>query len=226
MKITIVSIFPEMFKSTFSYGILKIAQEKGILEINLIDLRDFSKGTHKQVDDEPYGGGPGMVMKPEPFFEAVDYIAPSKGDPIILMTPQGKLLNQALADSFTEFPHLIILCPRYEGVDERVRTDLVSHEISVGDYVLSGGEIPAMVLIDSISRKLEGVLGSMESLLEESFASNILEYPQYTRPVEYKGLKVPDILLSGNHQEINKWRHQKAIERTAKRRPDLLLKKH
>ena len=214
-----------MFESALNHGIFKIAREKGLLEISLIDLRDFTENKHRQVDDVPYGGGPGMVMKPEPFFEAVEQIKPAKGDPIILMTPQGKTLNQQIVDSFSKCNHLIILCPRYEGIDERVRTNLASHEISVGDYVLSGGELPSMVMLDAITRKLEGVLGSAESLTEESFAKNLLEYPQYTRPADFNGLKVPDVLLSGNHQEIDKWRQKKALERTAIRRPDLLLKK-
>jgi tRNA (guanine37-N1)-methyltransferase len=224
MKITIISIFPDMFSSPLSYGVLKIAQDKGALEVSLLDLRDFTDDVHRQVDDIPYGGGPGMVMKPEPFFKAVNHVNHEKGDPVILMTPQGRPLNQKLVDDLASFKHIIILCPRYEGIDERVRTHLVSHEISIGDYILSGGEIPAMVLVDSITRKLEGVLGSAESLTEESFASNTLEYPQYTRPSEYQGLKVPNILLSGNHGEIKKWRDQQALDRTAKRRPDLLKK--
>lgn len=226
MKISIISIFPEMFNSPFNYGTLKIAQDKGLIEISLIDLRDFTEDKHHQVDDEPYGGGPGMVMKPEPFFKAVEGIKPNKGDPVVLMTPQGHPLNQKIVDSFSLHNHLVLLCPRYEGIDERVRTNLASHEISIGDYVLSGGELPAMVFIDSVVRKLEGVLGSTESLIEESFAQNLLEYPQYTRPADFRGLKVPEILLSGNHQEIKNWRQKQALERTAKKRPDLLVKKH
>ena len=222
MNINIITIFPELLKSFINTSIISKAREKKLVNINLINLRNFAVNKHNQVDDIPYGGGPGMIMKPEPFFSAVASIKRKDTDPILLTTPQGERLNQDIINCFIDEENITVLCPRYEGVDERVRKNLATREISVGDYVLSGGEVPAMVLIDAITRKVSGVLGSKESLNEESFTNGLLEYPQYTRPDSYKGMKVPDVLLSGNHGEIKEWRKEKSIERTKKRRPDLL----
>lgn len=228
MRVDVITIFPSLFESPLKFGILRIAQEKGLLEIILHDLRDYTHDKHRQVDDTPYGGGVGMVMKPEPFFEAVLNIA--QGDleelkrkaSIILLTPQGERLNQIKIRELSLKSHLVLLCGRYEGVDERVREQLITDEISIGDYVLSGGELPALVLIEAIARFIPGVLGKKYSIKEETFSQNLLEYPQYTRPAEYKGFKVPDILLSGNHAEIEKWRKYQSLKRTLIKRPDLI----
>ncbi len=226
MLIEIVSVFPELFRGVFTESILKRAQEKGLVEIRVHDLRAFSDDQHRKVDDAPYGGGPGMVMKPEPFFKAVRTIrekCPLAGR-VILLSPQGRLLTQQRLRELSKASHLILLCGRYEGVDERVRMYLADEEISIGDYVLTGGEIPAMVLIDALIRLLPGVLNEA-SLQEESFAQGLLEYPQYTRPQDFEGMCVPEILLSGNHENIRQWRYQEALKRTFKLRPDLLQKK-
>ncbi|MDI6892430.1 MAG: tRNA (guanosine(37)-N1)-methyltransferase TrmD [Actinomycetota bacterium] len=228
MKIDIITIFPKMFASPFAEGMIRVAQEKGLVEIGVHDLRDFTHNKHRQVDDLPYGGGAGMVMKPEPFFEAVEKVAGRgfeevrKIARVILFTPQGHTLNQRLVEEFSQEKHLILLCGRYEGVDERVREHLATDEISVGDYVLSGGELPAMVLVDAVTRLIHGVLGAEESLAEETFTRGLLEYPQYTRPTRYRGWSVPKVLLGGNHAEIAKWRRRASLERTLLKRPDLL----
>lgn len=229
MRIDVFTIFPDMFKSPLAEGMLRIAQEKNLVQVTMYDLRDFTDNRHRQVDDEPYGGGVGMVMKPEPFFEGVSSLAPNqnlkalkKTARIILFTPQGKTLNQSIAKSLAEENHLILLCGRYEGVDERVREYLATDEISIGDYILSGGELPAMVLIEAVSRLVLGVLGDEYSIVEETFANGLLEYPQYTRPATYRGWSVPEVLSSGNHQEIARWRRQRALERTFQQRPNLL----
>ncbi len=230
MQIDIVTIFPEMFDGALSAGVIPIALKKKIVKVNLHNLRDFTHDKHKQVDDAPYGGGPGMVMKPEPFFEAVPAVAGcslnelKKFCRVILFTPQGEALKQKKILEFSKEKRLILLCPRYEGIDERIREHLITDEVSIGDFVVSGGEFPAMVFMDSVIRLLPGVLGSEASLDEESFSNGLLEYPQYTRPNNFMGLRVPEILLSGNHAEIARWRRQKSLERTAKRRPDLLEK--
>ncbi|RJQ31091.1 MAG: tRNA (guanosine(37)-N1)-methyltransferase TrmD [Actinobacteria bacterium] len=226
MIIDIITAFPKMFLTPFDESIIKIAKEKNLLKICTHDLRDYSEDKHRKVDDYPYGGGPGMVLKPEPFFRAHKKILVTSHQPpaTILLTPQGKPLKQSIVNKLAKEEHLILLCGHYEGVDERVRQELADEEISVGDYVLSGGEIPAMVLVDSITRKLSGVLGSQESLAEESFIEGLLEYPHYTRPAEYKGLNVPDVLLSGNHSEIKKWRKEQSLRRTKEKRPDLINK--
>lgn len=221
--IEIVSVFPGLFQGVFSESILKRAQEKRLVEIRLHDLRAFSDDKHRKVDDAPYGGGPGMVMKPEPFFKAVRTIRkkhPPAGR-VILLSPQGKLLTQERLKKLSKVERLILLCGRYEGIDERVRMHLADEEISIGDYVLTGGEIPAMVLVDALVRLLPGVL-SEASLEEESFARGLLEYPQYTRPKDFEGKNVPDILLSGDHENIRQWRYREAFKRTLKLRPDLL----
>jgi len=233
MKIDVFTIFPHMFDSPLKEGTLRIAQEKDLVEIAIHDLRDFTHDRHRTVDDTPYGGGVGMVMKPEPFFEGVESITGSPGDAraledlrkrtkIVLLSPQGVPLKQTLVRELAGENHLVLLCGRYEGVDERVREHLANMEISIGDYVLSGGELPAMVLIEAVSRSVLGVLGKELSLVEETFSQGLLEYPQYTRPPEYRGWGVPEELLTGNHQKIAEWRRLESLERTLKRRPDLL----
>jgi tRNA (guanine37-N1)-methyltransferase len=226
MRIDIVSIFPEVFEPVFGVGMLRLAQDRGLLEIHRHDLRDFTTDKHRQVDDEPYGGGPGMVMKPEPFFRALSdllggspFVVPG-GSRTILLTPQGDRLSQPLVEGLAKAERLVILCGRYEGVDARV-AGCVTDEVSIGDYVLSGGEIGAMVLVDAVGRLISGVLGDEESLAEESFTGGFLEYPQYTRPATWKGLEVPEVLLSGNHGSIRDWRREKSEFATKVRRPDL-----
>ncbi len=224
MRIEVVTIFPEMFSSPLSESMLRIAQERGILTVRTHDLRDYTEDKHRQVDDAPYGGGPGMVMKPEPFFAAVEDLKGRYGpaDEVILMSPRGRRLGQRLLEELARKESLVILCGRYEGVDERVHEHLATMELSIGDYVLTGGELPAMVVIDGVTRLLEGVLGDEASVVHESFSEGFLEYPQYTRPAEFRGWKVPDVLLSGDHVEIERWRKQKARDLTARLRPDLL----
>jgi tRNA (guanine37-N1)-methyltransferase len=224
--INIISVFPGLFQSVFAESMIKRALEKGLVDIRIHDLRDFSEDKHRRVDDSPYGGGPGMVMKPEPFFKAVRAVrkeCPSKGR-VILMSPQGLLLTQDKLKELSGEKNLIVLCGHYEGVDERVRAHLADEEISIGDYVLAGGEIPAMVMVDALVRLIPGVL-NVSSLEEESFADGLLEYPQFTRPREYEGMCVPEILLSGDHENIRRWRYQEALKRTLKLRPDLLQKR-
>lgn len=226
MLISIISIFPGLFQSVFAESMIKRAQEKGLLEISIYDLRDFSEDKHRRVDDYPYGGGAGMVMKPEPFFKAVRAVrerSPVKGK-TVLMSPQGVRLTQDKLKELSKEKHLIILCGHYEGIDERVRSYLADEEISIGDYILTGGEIPAMVMVDALARLIPGVL-STSSLEEESFACGLLEYPQYTRPQEYEGMCVPEILLSGDHEKIRQWRYEEALKCTLKLRPDLLRNK-
>lgn len=214
-----LTLFPEMF-NVLNQSIIGRAIEKEIVELNLINIRDFSEDKHKKVDDTPYGGGAGMVMKPDVVYRAYKSIK-SDDAKVIYMSPQGKTLNQQKVEELSKQEHLIILCGHYEGIDQRVIDKIVDEEISIGDYVLTGGEIPAMVLIDSVSRYTQGVISS-ESIEEESFASGLLEYPQYTRPEVFEGIKVPDVLLSGNHQNIANWRHSQALKITKIKRPDLL----
>ena len=219
MKFDVLTLFPEMF-DTLNQSIIGKAKEKELIDINLINIRDFSKDKHKKVDDTPYGGGAGMVIKPDVVYDAYKSIE-DRNAKVIYMSPQGKILNQKKIENLSKQKHLIILCGHYEGIDQRVLDKIVDEEISIGDYVLTGGEIPAMVLIDSISRYVEGVI-SQESIEEESFSNGLLEYPQYTRPEVFEGEKVPEILLSGHHENIEKWRKDKSIEITKKKRPDLL----
>jgi tRNA (guanine37-N1)-methyltransferase len=224
MRIDVLTLFPEMFSGPLQASILGRAIEGGLVEVVLHNIRDYAEDKHHVVDDYPFGGGPGMVMKPEPLFAAAEAVAglePAKGH-VILLTPQGRLLTQSIGDELSRRERLILICGHYEGVDERVREHLVDDEISIGDYVLSGGELPAMVLIDVVVRRLPGALGSEESLTEESHAQGLLEYPQYTRPAEFRGWQVPEVLLSGHHAQIAAWRRQQSILRTARRRPDLL----
>ena len=225
MRIDVISIFPEMFPGPLGHSIIGRAQERGLLKLVIHNLRDYTTDKHRTVDDAPYGGGAGMVMKPEPIFRAVDFLQCREDSRIILLSPQGEVFNQGKAWELSKEKQLLLICGHYEGVDERVREYLVTDEISVGDYVLTGGEIPAMLLIDAVVRLLPGVLGKYYSLQEESFTDNLLEYPHYTRPPEWQGMRVPPVLLSGHHEEIRLWRRRESLKRTLKRRPDLLENK-
>ena len=224
MRIDILTLFPEMFESPLSHSILKRAREAGIVEIILTNIRDFANDNYRKVDDKAYGGGPGMVMMPGPVFdcfEHVEKLSPQKGR-VILLTPQGQKFNQDKAVELGKEKRLILIAGRYEGFDERIRIGLGAEQISVGDYVLSGGELPAMIIVEAVVRLLAGALGDEESAKDDSFSDGLLEYPQYTRPEAFRGMKVPDILLSGDHAKIAEWRRQQALERTKKHRPDLL----
>ena len=229
LNVDVVSIFPSMIEGYCKGSLLKKAQDEGYLNLRCHDLRKWSlDNNHKSVDDTPFGGGAGMVMRPEPFFSAVDYIKEKywqKEDPeVILLSPQGEKLNQGLASGLASTKGFILLCGRYEGVDERIRTGLATREISVGDFVLMGGELAALSLIESTTRLQKGLI-SERSLEEESFSNNLLEYPQYTKPRDFKGMKVPEVLLSGNHQKISSWREEQALNRTQQKRPDLIKSK-
>ena len=224
MRIDILCLFPEMLVSPFDYSIVKRAREHGLVEVVVHNIRDYSHDKHHTVDDYPYGGGPGMVLKPEPIFEAAESIKEQvdySDLPIILLTPQGRLFTQQVARELALHQNIMLICGHYEGVDERVREHLVSDEISIGDYVLSAGELAAMVVVDAVVRLIPGALGSPLSFHSDSHSNGLLEYPQYTRPQVYRGWTVPSVLLSGNHGEIARWRRQQAILRTVKRRPDL-----
>lgn len=223
MRIDVLTIFPGMFSGPVDESILGRARESGYMELNIVDLRDFTHDRHRTVDDKPYGGGPGMLMKPEPLFEAVDSLA-DKDTFTVLLCPTGRLFNQEFAFELSSKKKLLLVCGSYEGVDERVREALIDEELSIGDYVLTNGALPAMVVIDAVTRLLPGVLGDEQSIVDESFSNGLLEYPQYTRPIEYRGRRVPDILISGHHAEIAKWRREQAILRTKRRRPDLIRK--
>jgi tRNA (guanine37-N1)-methyltransferase len=228
MIFDIITVFPELFTGVLEYGILHRARKSGLVDIRIVNLRDFAKDRHKSVDDRPYGGGEGMVFMPAPLFEAIEYCRDrekNRDSQVVLMTPQGKTWTQKYAVEFSTIPHLILVCGRYEGIDQRVIDCLVDREISIGDFILTGGEIPAMVVLDSVVRLLPGALGRWESTVNESFSTGLLDYPQYTRPAEYRGHTVPEVLLSGNHEKIEKWRKQKALEKTEKNRPELIAKK-
>ncbi|NIV97125.1 tRNA (guanosine(37)-N1)-methyltransferase TrmD [candidate division KSB1 bacterium] len=225
MKIYIVTAFPKLFEGPLNESMIRRAQEKNCVQIEICNLRSFTSDKHKQVDDYPYGGGPGMILKPEPFFRAIEHLKNEEKltEPrIIFMTPQGKPYNQAVAKQLSKYKELIFLCGHYKGVDERVREYLVTEEISIGDYILTGGELPALVVIDSIIRLLPGVLGNLDSAKSDSFEDGLLDYPYYTRPENLDGMKVPEVLLSGHHAEIARWRKRKSLERTKQRRNDLL----
>jgi len=224
MQIDIITIFPEMFPGPLGYSIIGRALERGLFKLGVHNLRDYTTDKHRIVDDTPYGGGAGMVMKPEPIFRAVGSLAQEGKSRVILLCPQGELFTQEKAWELSREEHLILICGHYEGVDERVRQYLVTDEISTGDYILTGGEIPAMVLVDAVVRLRPGVLGEDSSLQEETFTDNLLEYPQYTRPPEWEGMTVPPVLLSGHHEEIRRWRRKEALRRTLLRRPDLLAR--
>ena len=228
MRFDILTLFPEMFQGPLSAGLFQRAVSRELVSVNLHNIRDYTHDRHRTVDDYPYGGGAGMVLKPEPVFEAVNSLrsgmSPEQATtlPVILLTPQGRLFSQEIAGELSRYTHLALICGRYEGIDERVREHLVTDEISIGDYVLGGGELAAMVIIDAVVRLLPGVLGSEESTLDESHAAGLLEYPQYTRPPIYRDWAVPEVLLSGNHAQIAGWRREQAIIRTLQRRPEIL----
>ncbi|MCE4956769.1 tRNA (guanosine(37)-N1)-methyltransferase TrmD [Macrococcoides caseolyticum] len=221
MRIDYLTLFPEMF-DVLNHSIMKRSQDKGIVKFNTVNFRDFANNKHHQVDDYPYGGGQGMVLKPEPVFNAMDSIETTTDTRVILMCPQGKRFDQAKAEELAHAKHLVFICGHYEGYDERIRTELVTDEISLGDFVLTGGEYAAITMTDAIVRLIPDVLGNEVSHEDDSFSSGLLEHPQYTRPAEYRGLKVPDVLMSGNHKLINEWRHSESLKRTFERRPDLL----
>ncbi|HAR36471.1 MAG TPA: tRNA (guanosine(37)-N1)-methyltransferase TrmD [Acidobacteria bacterium] len=222
MRFDIITIFPGMFSSLFSAGVIKKAIEKGVLEIRVHDLRDYTTDKHRQVDDRPYGGLEGMVLKPEPIFRAVEALKEPEGSVTCLLTPQGERLDSGLAEQLARSRQLILICGRYEGVDERVIEHLVDREISIGDYVLSGGELAAAVVVEAVSRFVPGVVGREESVRHDSFTAGLLDFPQYTRPREFRGHRVPPVLFSGDHKKIARWRLKKALEKTLARRPDLL----
>lgn len=225
MRYDVLTIFPQFFESPFSFGILKKAQERGLIEINTHDIRAFAEDKHRTVDDKPYGGGSGMVMKPGPLGKAIESVRiEGARSLVILTTPQGDVFSDGIAREFSEYEQLVIICGRYEGIDERIREIYVDREISIGDYVLSGGEYAASVIIDAVSRFIPGVLGNEESPYDDSFKEGLLEYPQYTRPDVYRGKGVPQVILSGNHREVERWRRRESIRRTFLRRPDLLDK--
>ena len=221
MHFDIFTLFPGMFEGPLTESILKRAQERGLLSIALHNIRDAATDRHHMVDDYPYGGGAGMVMKPEPIFAAVEPVY--QGGPIILLSPQGRLFSQQLAQTLAQEPRVTLLCGHYEGVDERVREHLVTEEVSIGDYVLTGGELAAMVVVDAVSRLVPGVLAD-ESAQEESHSSGLLEYPHYTRPPEFRGWRIPEVLLSGHHEQIARWRRKESLRLTRERRPDLFAK--
>jgi tRNA (guanine37-N1)-methyltransferase len=231
MQIDILTLFPQMFEGPLTTGIFKRAVNRELVQVNTHNIRDWTHDKHHTVDDYPYGGGAGMVLKPEPIFQAVEALKPGglqqQGAdimPIILLTPQGRLFSQQIAFELSQYSRLVLICGHYEGVDERVIEYLATDEISIGDYVLSGGELPAMVVADAVVRLIPGVLGSEASAVDDSYATDLLEYPQYTRPPEYRGWAVPEVLLSGNHGEIARWRREQAVLRTLRRRPELLNK--
>ena len=224
MKIDIVTIFPKMMEGPLREGIVGRAVDRGLIDIRVHDLREHTTDRHRLVDDVPFGGGPGMVLKPEPLFRAVDAIRERSGEPaaIVLTSPDGRRFTHADAVRLSALGHIAVLCGRYEGVDERVRENLSTEAISIGDYVLSGGELPALVIADAVARLVPGVVGDEESVARDSFARGLLDYPQYTRPAEYRGMGVPPVLLSGHHRDIERWRRREALARTLERRPDLL----
>lgn len=224
MHIDVLTLFPEMFEGIFDLGIMKRAIDRKLVSIGLHNIRDYTHDKHHTADDYPYGGGAGMVLKPEPIFEAVEAIDKKEGTSIILLSPQGRLFTQEVAQELSQHSRLVLICGHYEGIDERVREHLATDEISIGDYVLSGGELAAMVVIDSVFRLVPGVLGSEASPLDDSHVGGLLEYPQYTRPPQYRGWPVPEVLLSGNHAQINSWRREQAIRRTLEQRPELLAR--
>ena len=224
MKIDILTLFPEMFTGVFGSSILKKAQEKEAVQLRVVNFRDYSTNKHNSVDDYPYGGGAGMVLTPQPIFDAVEQLTKEteRKPRIVLMCPQGERFTQKKAEELAQEEHIIFVCGHYEGYDERVREHLVTDEISIGDYVLTGGELASMVITDSVVRLLPDVLGNQQSQIEDSFSTGLLEHPHYTRPADFRGMKVPDVLISGNHKYIEEWRHKESLRRTYMRRPDLL----
>ena len=225
MRFDVFTLFPAALRPYFEISILQKAIDHGLLDVNLHDIREWAPDKHHVTDDTPYGGGGGMVMKPGPIFDALEAVLGSPpACPVVMMTPQGRVFNMKIARQLAEYPRVALLCGRYEGVDERVREHLVTDDISIGDYVLTGGELPALVVMDAVARFIPGVLGDPDGAMDDSHASGLLEYPHYTKPVEYRGWRVPDVLLSGHHAQINKWRREQSLVRTALRRPDLLEK--
>jgi tRNA (guanine37-N1)-methyltransferase len=224
MRIDVLTLFPEMFESPLDYSILKRARDMGAIEVVLSNIRDFAADAYRKVDDKPYGGGPGMVMMCQPVFDCFEHVTRSNPTKprVIMMSPQGRQFNQKIAAELSGEEHLVLIAGRYEGFDERIRIGLDAEQLSIGDYVLTGGELAAMVVIDAVTRLIGGVLGDDQSSEDESFSAGLLEYPHYTRPEEYRGMKVPDILLSGHHKNIDRWRNEQSLERTKKWRPDLL----
>ena len=224
MIFDVMTLFPEMVENYFQYSILKRASDGGIITVNTINPRDYTENKHKKVDDMPYGGGAGMVLMPQPYVDAYESIPKLENTLTIMLSPQGEPLTDKVVNELGQYEQIIMLCGHYEGFDERLREIIKPREISIGDFVLTGGELPALCLIDAVSRKIEGTLGKIESADEDSFSNGLIEYPHYTRPREYRGYKVPEVLLNGNHKEINEFRLQKSIERTKARRPDLYEK--
>ena len=232
MQFEVFTLLPEVFPSYLDTSILKRARERGLINVNVHNIRDYTHDRHNTTDDQPYGGGGGMVMKPEPVFEAIETVLglasplstpePESNIPIILLTPQGRVFNQSIAKELSQHKKIALLCGRYEGIDERIRENLVTDQISIGDYVLTGGELPALILIDAVSRLLPNVLGDPTGAEDDSHAMGLLEYPHYTRPPEFRGNRVPDVLLSGDHKKIDKWRREQALLRTLQKRPDML----
>jgi tRNA (guanine37-N1)-methyltransferase len=228
--IDVITIFPQLFENITSYGVIKDGKTKNIYELNVYDLRDFTEDKHRKVDDRPYGGGTGMLFTAQPVCDCVNFIKEKNNicntdkQKVILLSPAGKKLNQVILKELSALENIILICGRYEGVDERIKELVVDMEVSIGDYILTGGEIPAMVIIDGVARLLAGIVGKKESLINESFENGLLDYPQYTRPETYKGLRVPEVLLNGDHKEIKKWRKEKSFELTKKLRPDLFDK--
>jgi len=226
MRIDVLTLFPEMFQAVLGQSMLRLAQEKGLVSYHLWNIRDYTLDKHKKVDDRPYGGGPGMVMTPEPVFRAIEGVERDCNEPAkkVLLTPQGERFTQSTAEALSRENRLMLVCGHYEGFDERIRQGFDFLEVSIGDYILSGGEVPAMVVIDAVVRLIPGVLGDQDSPEFESFKDGLLEYPQYTKPREFRGLKVPDVLVSGHHENIQQWREEQARERTRAKRPDLFKK--
>ena len=234
MQFEVFTLLPEIFPPYLDSSILKRARERNLIHVRVHNIRDYTRDKHHTTDDTPYGGGGGMVMKPEPVFEAIETVldinpsqtspVPDSNIPIILLTPQGRVFNQSIAQELSQYPRIVLLCGRYEGIDERIREHLVTDEISIGDYVLTGGELPALILIDAIARLLPEVLGDPSGAQDDSHASGLLEYPHYTRPPEFRGWRAPDVLLSGDHAKIEKWRHEQSLLRTFNKRPDILEK--
>jgi tRNA (guanine37-N1)-methyltransferase len=228
MKFDIITVFPELFTGVLECGIIRRARQSGLVDIRIVNLRDFAKDKHRSVDDRPYGGGEGMVFMPAPLFDAIEFCRGEEkawNGQVVLLTPQGKTWSQNIAVEFSTIPHLLLICGRYEGIDQRVIDCLVDREISIGDFILTGGEIPAMVVLDSIVRLIPGALGCWDSTINESFSTGLLDYPQYTRPAEYRGQAVPEVLLSGDHAKIEQWRQEQALEKTRRARPELINKK-
>ena len=227
MRFDIITIFPELFNGVLECGIVRRARESSLLDVRVVNLRDFTSDKHRTVDDRPYGGGEGMVLMPGPLFDAVEFCRGKAGageTRVVLLSPQGRLWSQEMALEFATIPHAILVCGRYEGVDQRVVDSLVDVEISIGDYVLTGGEIPAMAMLDSVVRLLPGALGNKDSAVNESFSTGILDCPQYTRPAEFRGMSVPEVLLSGDHARIDRWRKERALQKTRECRPEMVKK--